>query len=155
MTVELVNTYTSLSRTYSWEFVGKALELARSYGWKPMGTRLQTIDFQKLWLGSYLTNDGQTVLMEDALSLAEFLARALNDIPNEKQKIDWNDPKLWLEDDLPEWLSPEEKELIEEGLKEYWPAGMEMHPFEFFAGDEKKYLIELIRFCQLGSFVIL
>jgi hypothetical protein len=154
MTLELVNTTTSLSRIYSREFVGKALELAHSYGWKPMGTRLTILDFQRLWLGTYLTNDGQTVLMEDALSLAEFLSRTLDDIPNENRKIDWSDPKLWHEDDLPEWLSPEEKKLVQDGLEEYWPSGMELHPLEFFAGDEKPYLKEFIRFCRLGSFAV-
>jgi hypothetical protein len=153
MTIELVNTYTSLSRMYSREFVGKALELARLYGWRPMGTRLH--EMQTLWLGRYLTNDGQTVLTEDALALADALGYALDDIPNENSKVDWNDPKLWAEDDLPEWLSPEEREIIEDGLEELSPDMMELHPYDFFAGDEKEHLMRFIRFCRCGSFMIL
>ena len=153
MTLELINRFTSLSRIYSREFVGKALELAHLYGWRPLGTRLP--EMQAVWLGTYLTNDGQMVLSEDALSLAEFLSKALDNIPNETRKMDWNDPKLWLEDDLPEWLSPEEREIIDDGLEELALEVMETHPFEFFAGDEKRYLIEFIRFCRLGSFLIL
>ena len=156
MTLELFNTITSLSRKYSREFFRKALELAQAYGWKPLGTRLPTVDRFRghgaTWLGSYLTNDGQLVLTEDALSLAEALSKALDDIPDESREMDWN-PKFWAEDELPEWLSPEEKEMIEEGLEQHAPE--EMHPFEFFAGDEKAHLKELIRFCRLGSFMIL
>jgi hypothetical protein len=138
---------------YSREFVGKALELARLYGWRPMGTRLPVM--QEFWLGRYLTNDGQIVLTEDALALAGALGYALDDIPNENRKTDWNDPKLWLEDDLPDWFSPEEREIIEDGLEELSADMMELHPYDFFAGDEKKYLMEFIRFCHLGSFTIL
>ena len=151
--LELVNTFTSLSRTYSREFVGKALELARLYGWRPMGTRLH--EMQPVWLGNYLTNDGQMVLAEDASALAEALTKAFDAIPDENRKADWNDPKLWLEDDLPEWLSPEEREVIEDGLEELSPDMMKLHPLEFFAGDEKPHLIMFIRFCRLGSFSIL
>lgn len=155
MTLELINVYTSLSRKYSREFVGKALELARSYGWKPLGTRPPTVDVRRtLWNGTYLTNDGQTVMMEDALSLADALAKALDGIPDMGAEMDWN-PKFWMEDDLPEWLSPEEREMIEAGLEEYPPDVFGMHPFEFFAGDEKPHLKEFMRFCRLGSFTIL
>ena len=158
MILELFNATTSLSRIYSREFFGKALELARSYGWRPLGTRPPTPDayqgLRTVWNGTYLTNDGQTVMMEDALSLADALEKALDDIPDASAEMDWN-PKFWIVDDLPEWLSPEEREMIEDGLEEHAPDVMEMHPFEFFAGVEKPHLIEFIRFCRLGSFTIL
>jgi len=158
MTLELFNATTSISRKYSWQFWGKALELARSYGWRPLGTRPPSVDgfhgLRAVWNGTYLTNDGQTVITEDALSLADALGKALDDIPDVSATMDWN-PRFWLEDDLPEWLSPEEKEMIEDGLEEHSPDVMEMHPFEFFAGDEKPHLIEFIRFCRLGSFTLL
>lgn len=106
------------------------------------------------WSGTYLTNDGQTVKAEDACSLAAALERSLDDISNDHARIDWTS-KFWLDDDLPEWLSPEEKAVIEEeledGLLDIWG----IHPSEFFAGDEKRQLIEVIRFCRLGSFEIL
>jgi hypothetical protein len=41
-------------------------------------------------------------------------------------------------------LSPEEKEVIEDGLETYSHDVMEMHPFEFFSGDEKRNLIEFL-----------
>ena len=152
MTLELFNTATSISRKYSRQFWGKALELAQFYGWRPLGTRFHSLP--EVWNGNYLTNDGQIVLATDASALASALAKALDDIPDVSAEMDWH-PKLWVEDDLPEWLSPEEKELIEDGLEEHALEVMEMHPFEFFAGNEKPHLIDFIRFCRLGSFVIL
>jgi hypothetical protein len=158
MTLELINATTSLSRKYSREFWGKALELARSYGWRPLGTRPPIISgfdgLKTLWDGTYLTNDGQTVIAADARSLADALARALDDIPDAGPTLDWN-PKSWSEDDLPEWLSPDERDMIEDGLEAFAPDVRAMHPLDFFAGAEKGYLIGLIRFCRLGSFMIL
>jgi hypothetical protein len=158
MTLELFNETASISRRYSREFWEKALGLARSYGWKPIGTRLparHNLCVPHLeWNGSYLTNDGQVVLAEDARSLASALERALDDIPDANVEMDWN-PRRWREDDLPEWLSPEEREVIEAGLEEYSHDRLETHPFEFFAGDEKQHLVRFIRFCKLGSFTIL
>lgn len=157
MSYELVNQSTAICRTFSRQSWAKALELARSYGWRPMGTRPPyAYDFYKLnteWDGRYLTNDGQIVRAEDAYSLAAALERSLNDIPNTNIKIEWN-PELWMEDDLPEWLSPDERAIIEEGLQDGLLDTMGTHPCEFFAGNEKQYLIEFIRFCRLGSFKI-
>ena len=158
MTLELYNTATAISRKYSWQFWGKALELGRSYSWKPLGTRLPSISslggLHEVWTGTYLTNDGQIVLTEDARSLANALERALDDIPDTAAAMDWN-PSFWTEDDLPEWLSPEEREMIEDGLQEHSADVARIHPYEFFAGDEKQLLKEFIRFCRLGSFTIL
>jgi hypothetical protein len=135
----------------------KALELARLYGWRPMGTRPPCIhDFYKLgadWNGTYLTNDGQIVKAEDALSLASALEKSLDDIPDAPLKIDWNS-QFWMNDDLPEWLSPSERALIEEELEDGLLDIIGTHPFEYFAGDEKRQLLDVIRFCRLGSFEI-
>jgi hypothetical protein len=158
MSYELVNQATAICRTFSRQSWAKALELARSYGWRPKGTRLPyAYDLYQLnveWDGRYLTNDGQIVKAEDAYSLAAALEKALNDIPDTNVKIDWN-PELWDKDDLPEWLSPDERAIIEEGLQDGLLDTMGTHPCEFFAGDEKQYLIEFIRFCRLGSFEIM
>jgi hypothetical protein len=158
MTYELLSQSTKLCRKFSRQFWAKALELAELYGWQPMGTQLALIhDFCKLnaeWDGTYFTNDGQTVIAEDARSLAAALERSMDDIPDFNLEVDWNS-RLWLEDDLPEWLSPEERALIEEGLHDGLLDIMGTHPFEFFAGDEKRHLIQFIRFCRLGSFEIL
>ena len=60
-----------------------------------------------------------------------------------------------LEEDLPEWLSPEEQEFVEEELQEGLLDVMGTNPLEYFAGAEKRHLKQFIRFCRLGSFEIL
>jgi len=152
MSLELFNETTSISRRYSRQFWEKALELAQSYGWRPVGTRLR--EWRAVWDGTYLTNDGQTVTAGDAFALATALEKSLDDIPDANVDIDWGFVSA-CEDDLPEWLSPEEKIMIEDGLEAYSHDVMGVHPFEFFAGDEKLHLIGFIRFCKLGSFAIL
>lgn len=158
MSYELISQSTILCRTFSRQFWSKALELAGMHGWKPMGTRPPSqIDFYKLgaeWDGGYLTNDGQIVKAEDAFSLAAALERSLDDIPGDNIPMDWKS-MFRPEDDLPEWLSPEERDIIEEGLQDGLLDVMGMNPFEYFAGDEKRLLKEFIRFCRLGSFEIL
>jgi hypothetical protein len=158
MTLELFNESISISRKYSRQFLAKALELARFYGWMPMGTQPpSTYSFHILdaeWSGMYLTNDGQIVSAEDACSLARALEKSLDDIPDDNFNMNWN-PRFWVEGDLPEWLSPQEKELVEDGLDEHSPDCAKQHPFEFFAGDEKHHLVHFLRFCRLGSFMVL
>lgn len=158
MSYELVNRSTVLCRTFSRQFWGKALELAQSYGWHPGGTHPPAhIAFHLLgaeWDGRYFTNDGQTVSAADARSLAAALERSLNDIPDTRLPVDWNSI-LQQEDELPEWLSPEEREFMEEELQEGLLDVMGTSPREYFAGDEKQHLKALIRFCRLGSFEIL
>ena len=105
------------------------------------------------WDGRYLTNDGQTVKAEDARLLAAALERALNDVPDEKISTDWNSVLEW-EDDLPEWLSPEERDFIEEELQDGLLDILGTNPLVYFAGREKQHLKEFIRFCRLGSFEI-
>jgi hypothetical protein len=115
------------------------------------------IDFSKLgadWGGIYLTNDGQVVSAEDAYALAAALERSLDDIPDAWLETGW-DFSVWLEDDLPEWFSPVERELLEKELQDGLLDIMGTHPLAFFAGDEKPHLIEFIGFCRLGSFEIL
>lgn len=157
MSYELVNRSTILCRTFSRQFWAKALELAECYGWQPMGTRPPShIDFYQLsaeWDGRYFTNDGQVVKGEDALSLAAALERSLEDISDANPPMDWASP-FSQEDDLPEWLSPEEREIIEDELQDGLLDILGTSPLAYFAGDEKRHLKEFIRFCRLGSFVI-
>jgi hypothetical protein len=110
----------------------KILSLARFYGWQPMGTRPPSPSLygplgleDEVWGETYLRNDGQTVIAEDALSLAMALEKSLDDIPDFNIEID-------RKSDLTEIL-----------------------PFEYFAGDEKHHLVDFIKFCRLGSFMIL
>jgi hypothetical protein len=146
-------------KKFNREAWAKVLSLAMLYGWRPMGTRpASRIEVSGLdaedWDGTYLTNDGQIVIAEDALSLAIALEKALDDIPDFNIELD-RVPKHREADDLPEWLLPEEGIIIEEGPKDQPPDLPEIHPFEYFAGDEKRHLFDFIKFCQLGSFTIL
>jgi hypothetical protein len=156
MSLELFNDSTAISRRFSREFLMKTLELARLYGWQPLGTRppvgLNLHLLNAEWDGTYLTNDGQVVSAEDARSLACALEKSLDDIPDHNMDVNWTSA-CWL-DDLPEWLSPEEMEQVEDGLEEHAMGWAELHPFLFFAGKEKSHLIYFIRFCRLGSFTI-
>jgi hypothetical protein len=158
MSYELISRSTVLCRTFSRQFWSKALELARLYGWSPLGTRQPShLDFYIIgaeWDGGYLTNDGQTVRAEDAHSLAAALERSLDDIPDESVPVDWNSI-LQMDDELPEWLSPEETSFIEEELQDGLLDILGTSPLDYFAGDEKRHLKEFIRFCRLGSFEIL
>ena len=158
MSYDLINPSTAVSRKYSRQFWVKALELARLYGWQPLGTLpVPGVDFSQPgadWHGTYLTNDGQVVRAEDAHALAAALERSLEDISDVRIALDW-DPDTWRKYDLPDWLSPAERELIEGELQEGSLDILGIHPLAFFAGEEKYYLVQFIRFCRLGSFEIL
>lgn len=158
MSYELLNPSTTLCRKFSRQSWAKALELAQLHGWQPKGTRPPSEhDFRLLsadWNGTYLTNDGQLVKAEDAFLLAWALERALEKIPDTNRKTDWSSA-FWSTDEFPEWLAPEEIAMLEEELEDGLLDVMGTSPFEFFAGVEKDKLVELIRFCRLGSFMIL
>jgi hypothetical protein len=143
------------------QFWIKSLGLANFYGWQPRGTRppspslfiLLGLEIEA-WNGTYLPNESQTVTTEDALSLARALEKSLDDIPDFNIEMD-RTTKFHTESDLSEWLSPDEITFIEERPKNPPVELNEALPFEYFAGDEKKRLVNLIRFCRLGSFLIL
>lgn len=129
----------------------KALRLAQFYGWQPMGTHPPSIYRHHglpaaNWTGSYFKHDGQMVKAEDVLSLRCALEKALDDIPDSRYRV---------EDDLPEWFSPMERAIIEEGVESMLLDLLAKNPFEYFAGPEKRHLKEFIKFCQSGSFLIL
>ena len=165
MTYHLSSQTTVAREKFSGEAWVKALNLAVFYGWQPLGTRLssviQSYSFEieeweewEEWDGTYLTNDGQSVIAEDALALAAALERALDDIPD--FKIESQRPvETEKHNDRLETLSPVERAVIEAGLREHLRGLMEIHPFEYFAGDEKRHLAGFIKFCRLGSFTIL
>jgi hypothetical protein len=138
----------------------KVLSLAMLYGWKPMGTHpasrieVEGMDPEE-WDGTYLTNDGQIVIAEDALSLSIALEKSLDDIPDFNIELDRIPKSREVEDNLPEWLLPEEGIIFDEVSKAQPLDLPEIHPFEYFAGDEKRHLVEFIKFCKLGSFIIL
>ena len=115
---------------FSRESWTRVLSLGMFYGWQPMGTRVPSMTeihgfhADEAWDGTYLTNDGQIVVAEDALSLAIALEKSLDDIPDFNLEVHPTD------------LS-------------------KINPFQYFAGDEKQHLVDFIRFCRLGSFLIL
>ncbi|HEU0296125.1 MAG TPA: hypothetical protein VFR47_25545 [Anaerolineales bacterium] len=155
----LSNRSTSSLQTLSKETWSRILSLARFYGWQPMGTLPPFIhNLRKpsytdgangVWDGTYLRNEGQVVRTEDALALAGALQASLDDIPDVNP-----DRELTMEDDLPEWFSPAEKAIIRDGLEEHKETPLGILPFEYFAGDGKQNLLDFIRFCMLGEFVI-
>jgi hypothetical protein len=165
MTYYLSSQSTVAREKFSAEAWVKALNLAVFYGWQPMGTRLSSVvesysfeieewDDWEEWDGTYLTNDGQSVIVEDALALAAALERSLDDIPDFKVES----PRLAeteKHNHRPEELSPVERAVIEAGLNDRLLGLMEVHPFQYFAGDEKRHLAGFIKFCRLGSFTIL
>lgn len=107
----------------------KTLSLGLFYRWQPMGTRVPSMTeihgfHAEYWDGTYLTNDGQIVVTEDAFALGKALEKSLDDIP------DFN--------------------------LDVYPLDLsKVTPFEYFAGDEKRQLVDFIKFCSLGSFLIL
>lgn len=70
------------------------LDLAERQGWEPMGTILYEYEYDDEdnrinsgvldveWEGTYYSNDGQIVVVDDALNLANALENALDDIPD-------------------------------------------------------------------------
>ena len=159
MSYLLSNPSTKLHQPLSKESWSRILGLARFYGWQPMGTLPPFIHnlrqpayedpARSKWDGTYLRNEGQLVQATDALAMAIALEMSLDDIPDVNPERD-----TAMEDDLPEWLSPAEKALIRDGLVDHEYNLSAILPFEYFAGDAKQNLIEFIRFCMLGEFVI-
>ena len=152
----LSNRSTSSLQTLSRETWSRILSLARFYGWEPMGTlppylhNLRKPSYaEHMWDGTYLRNEGQVVQANDAMGLAIALQQSLDDIPDENP-----DRNLGTNDDLPDWLSPAEKAMIRDNAQKHEEIPLGILPFEYFAGDGKRNLIEFIRFCKLGEFVI-
>ena len=152
MSYKLISLSSSNSReSFSRKSWVKALRLAQFYGWQPMGTHPPSIYRHHglaagNWTGSYFKHDGQMVEAEDVVSLKLALEKALDDIPDSKYPV---------EDNLPEWFSPVERAIIQEGIETMLLDLIERNPFEYFAGAEKRHLVEFIKFCRSGSFLIL
>ena len=162
MSYHLSSQSTIAREKFSGEAWIKVLNLAMSYGWQPMGTRLTSViegysfDVEEWeeWDGTYLSNDGQTVLADDARALAAALELALDDIPDSPPEHPRSVAKA-SESEVLETLSPVERAVIEAGLEDHLSGLLEIHPFAYFAGDEKLHLTSFIKFCRLGSFTIL
>ena len=112
---------------FSRESWTKVLSLAIFYGWQPMGTRVPSTKEIPWFDTEHLAGPSLTKDGQIVVD-ALSLARAL-------------DKSL---DDIPDF-----------NLR-YFPLYLnKITPFEFFAGDEKGQLVDFIRFCRLGSFLIL
>ena len=114
---------------FSRESWAKVLSLGLFYGWQPMGTRVPSMTEIHGFHDEYW--DG-TYLTNDGQIVvrkdALFLGRAL------ERSLD----------DIPDF-----------NLNVY-PIDLEkITPFAYFAGDEKQQLVDFIKFCRLGSFLIL
>jgi hypothetical protein len=132
------------------------LRMARSYGWKPAGTQpgpdyadhnlKPTVE----WDGTYLTNDGQVVMAEDAAALADAIERALPDIPDHEitgKMVSLRPDQLKSEIDLAF------RDLIAEGMS-LIATNPDMSPYELFSGEMKQQVIGFIKLCRKGSFAI-
>lgn len=125
----------------------KLLLLAISYGWEPVGT-LKNQSLEEIqpwgavindpWDEDYMANAGQIVTAEDAKALAYALESCLDDIPDCK---------------MPEILIGHPIQ-IGNRMVTFTEANPELHPFEFFGGQNKYKLIEMIAFCRKGPFEI-
>jgi hypothetical protein len=128
---------------------GKLLELGQMYGWRPAGTEPPQWDDPNMqaayadWNGFYTSVNGA-----DARALAVALQSALPDIP------DQDTPGKWTT--LPDATSP-----LDNFLQAAPPtdtkiphSNTDLHPCEFFAGENKLRVNEFIAFAKQGNFSI-
>ncbi|HJR81953.1 MAG TPA: hypothetical protein VJ821_17905 [Anaerolineales bacterium] len=107
----------------------KVLSLGLFYGWRPIGTRIPSMTEIHGFHAEYW--DGSYLTNDGQIVVradALALGRAL-----EKSL-----------DDIPDF-----------NLDVYLLDLNKITPFEYFAGDEKQQLVDFVRFCRLGSFLIL
>ncbi len=130
----------------------RVLGLARDYGWQSRGTVLdEDHPYAEYWEGNYSTNDGQTITAEDASAFADALEKALDDIPD--QRI--NSGEIVAAAELAE-LAERTGDPLVGVLALYAEAGARVpketvNPLEYFAGEGKRHIKELIRFCREGA----
>jgi hypothetical protein len=114
---------------FSKESWTRILSLALFYGWQPMGTRVPSIT--ELHGLNFEDWDGTYLTNDGQIVVTEDSFRL--GMALEKAL-----------DDIPDF-----------NLEVYPPDLSKVTPFEYFAGDEKRHLADFIKFCRLGSFIIL
>jgi hypothetical protein len=114
---------------FSKESWTRILSLALFYGWQPMGTRVPSIT--ELHGLNFEDWDGTYLTNDGQIVVTEDSFRL--GMALEKSL-----------DDIPDF-----------NLEVYPPDLSKVTPFEYFAGDEKRHLADFIKFCRLGSFIIL
>jgi hypothetical protein len=107
----------------------KLLSLAIFYGWQPMGTRVPSMTEIH---GFHAESWDGTYLTNDGQIVAAEDALALGSALEKAL------------DDIPDF-----------NLDYYLIDPDKVNPFEYFAGDGKDQLVDFIKFCRLGSFLIL
>lgn len=107
----------------------RVLSLGLFYGWQPMGTRVPSMTEIHGFHAEYW--DG-SYLTNDGQIVVSADARALGRALERSL------------DDIPDF-----------NLDLYVADLNKITPFEYFAGDEKQQLVDFIKFCRLGSFLIL
>ena len=126
---------------------GRVLDFAEHFGWKPAGTCIQQTfeesdsDRPIPWEGSYFSNDGQTVIEDDAHGLAKAMRLGLKE---------WTKLHDNLEDDNGQTLMPLDDNDFEERI-----AGTPFEELQFGSDPGwPKYLEDFAVFCEQGSFRI-
>ena len=148
MTIDL---YRDDQDYFQFEYFGiwqKLMDLALVYGWQPAGT-LEPPDWEdeepgEEWPGSYDMFMGEWVTDSDAYDLANSLARALDDLPDNPM------PDRVIETEIEE-IDREGDVSISFHIIEPNKA---LNLFEMFGGQYKSDLIEFIQFAREGGFYI-
>ncbi|HET6821448.1 MAG TPA: hypothetical protein VFH34_02305 [Anaerolineales bacterium] len=125
-----LSSQTAISRQkFSRESWVKVLSLALFYGWQPMGTRVPSMTEIH---GFHTEHWDGSYLTNDGQIVARADALALGRALERSL------------DDIPDFNL------------DVYPLDLDkVTPFAYFAGDEKQQLVEFIKFCRLGSFLIL
>ena len=157
MGMELVNRHNDYIafRHMVW---ARILYLAKDCGWKSAGT-LSPYDHDdpnseyyspEPWHGGYASNEGQMVSADDACAFADALEMACARIPDERiQSGDY----VQVEDLPPAVDDPVVNLLVSTGSVDALPREF-LNVYEFFGGDGKTAIQELIAFCRKGEFYV-
>jgi hypothetical protein len=155
MGMELVNRHNDYIafRHMVW---ARILYLAEDYGWKPAGT-LSPYDHDdpnseyyvaEPWHGGYATNEGQLVSADDARAFADALEAACERIPDQRIRSG----EYVRVGDLPASIDDPVVALVAHtGIVDTVPREF-LNVYEFFAGDGKTAIKDLIAFCRKGEF---
>jgi hypothetical protein len=136
----------------------RILYLAEDHEWQPAGTVSpynhddpnSKYYIPEPWHGGYASNDGQMVTSNDARAFADALEKASELIPDERiQTGEYVQVK-----DLPAFIDdPVVDLLVRTGSVDSMPREF-LNAYEFFAGDGKTAIKELIAFCRQGEFYL-
>jgi hypothetical protein len=136
----------------------RILYLAEDHGWQPAGT-VSAYDHDdpnskyyipEPWDGGYASNDDQMVTSNDARAFADALEKACERIPDERIES----VKYVQVEDLPAIIDdPVVNFLVRTGYVDTVPREF-LNAYEFFAGDGKTAIKELIAFCRQGEFYL-